>query len=340
MKMGLMLAAFCWLLVIAGFVAGRATGAVQNHYAAGSATCEAATYNLSAFPAGTSVRADVAVTFADHTKDFSRTVIETVSGSRTLIVPLGIQGNAVVDGYIEWTQNGRLVSSRVISQFVGPCNVAPTPTPAPTPVTPEVTPQPVPTPVVNLPEFLPTFTPGPDHPPTIKRVPRKVTCKQFRARYPKAGPRAYTKRGWYPRCKPMPKSQIRRNVAVAGELSPRAVTGGGSSIAVFNPQLVSRGTFVRTGATITRVGPRYSAALRITLFYVKPGTSQGVPVSTRVVNVSESNPSQTIFTLSACKRGPAALWFAAAAANSKSNRVSRTVPLRHVSQSVRLRCRP
>jgi len=183
-----------------------APAVASAHTVTGSATCERVDFAARAFDPGivqtpplpstpgAELRIDVAVTFANPARDFSRVILAGVYGSGNYFAPLNITGGtAVVDAWATWTgRDGNNGSIRVDlspndptspSAFVV-CPPAPGPTPAPTPTPGEQVPvEPAPVVIPPTPDRPPVVIPRrPDRPPVARR-PRVVTCAFVLAHY-------------------------------------------------------------------------------------------------------------------------------------------------------------
>lgn len=125
-------------------------------------------------------------------------------------------GRFVLSGASSSVQDGRTWRASATAEV--DCGTEPAPPPFSPPVTPPeqpATPQALPAP---RPAEPPVVTPGVPEPMPRKRAtpkpkPRKVTCAWLNAH--RAGPKAYTARGWYFRCR-TPRAHIVYRVPVTG----------------------------------------------------------------------------------------------------------------------------
>lgn len=205
------------LLAVAGIATIPATG--QAHNTSARADCQRVTVGASAFPTS----GDSVITF-DHTVNgFPQGILQRLFRGTLPETSYGVTGNDLaglvgtntVAVYVAWNAPDGSSPRRLIYTRTFDCVAPPEapPTPAPTPTPPETVPSPTPPPAVAPPRVTtPVIVlPRPDR-PTVRRY---SSCKAFRAANPKAGPKWYTRRGWYNRCV-VPRSRIVARPAVTG----------------------------------------------------------------------------------------------------------------------------
>jgi len=117
-----------------------------------------------------------------------------------------------------------------------------------------------------------------------------------------------------------------------------ATTGGGSVVSA--GQTGSQSFTVAGIGTLTKVGPRASAALTVALYQVPPGGGNGRLVAYKAMGVPGRTPVATLIVRSTCIRTPKPrVWFTVATARSRAKANGPAVTIRSVGRSYRLFCR-